>query len=174
MSLNTASQQATSLKAVSAKWLPAAALLLASCSVAANSAKSLSTEQFLKEQMTADCGYWVERQVEVCDERTVYVDEPYKQCNYNRTYTTSPAIFPASYSSSIAVNQSCQPYLTHGVPGYTPHANYSLSSEQILTRQVARTERYNCRLETRWVWVPGRKDGYCELQQGLPHTDALQ
>lgn len=144
------------------------AALLCSASLMAEPAKQLTTEQLLTEQAVAGCGYWVEREVEVCDERTVYVDEPYKQCNYTRTYTTSPAIFPATYTVSLAMNGTCQAYLTHGAPGHTPHANYSLSSEEIKTRQVARTERYNCRTELRWIWIPGKPGGACDVPLNKP------
>lgn len=141
---------------------------ISSSSVLANGPAPLTTEQLLSQQALANCGYWVEREVEVCDERTVYVDEPYKQCNYTRIYTTSPNMFPATYSVSLASNATCQPYLTHGAPGHTPHANYSLSSEEIKTRQVARTERYNCRMELRWVWIPGQTGGNCQVPLNTP------
>lgn len=150
------------------------AILLCSSSVVANEPTPLTTEQLLSEQALSGCGYWTEREVEVCDERTVYVDEPYKQCNYTRTYTTSPNIFPASYSVSLAANGTCQAYITNGAPGYTPHANYSLTSEEIKTRQVAKTERYNCRTESRWVWVPGKPGGYCDAQVAPQQPQAQQ
>ena len=153
---------------MSLKTIVSLVMLLSSASLYATPTAQLTTEQLLTEQAVAGCGYWVEREVEVCDERTVYVDEPYKQCNYTRTYTTSPTIFPATYSVSLAVNGSCQAFLTHGVAGHTPHANYSLTGEEIKTRQVARTERYNCRTELRWVWIPGRPGGACQLPLNQP------
>lgn len=130
-------------------------LLLSSCAFAADKPSMLPVEEFLDKHVAQSCGYWIEREVEVCDERIVYDREAYKQCNYTRNYTTSPAIFPTSYSVSIANNAQCDYSKTLGAPGHTPHAVYYLSNESILYREVARTERFNCRTELRMVWVPG-------------------
>lgn len=133
----------------------AIATLLFSTGAAAEHKNSMTVAEFQQTHVSQNCGYWVEREIEVCDERTVYDNEAYKQCNYNRTYTTSPAIFPVNYNTSIALTAQCHYEKTLGVPGHTPHAVYALSGEEIKYRQVSRTERYNCRIETRMVWVPG-------------------
>ncbi len=130
-------------------------ILFSASIFAADQQISISVEEFLNKQVAQNCGYWVEREIEVCDERAVYDNVPYKQCKYNRTYTTTPSAFPSNYTIDMELNQQCYPNKTLGVPGHTPHANYVLTGEETKYRQVSRTERYNCRLERRMVWVPG-------------------
>jgi hypothetical protein len=137
------------------KSIAIATLLFSTGAIADNKTTSMSVEEFQQTHVSQNCGYWIEREIEVCDERVVYDNEAYKQCNYNRTSTTNPSMFPTTYSISMAVNAQCYNDKTLGVPGYTPHAVYALSGEEIKYRQVSRTERYNCRIETRMVWVPG-------------------
>lgn len=132
-----------------------ATLLISASTVAADQKTSMTVAEFQQTHVSQNCGYWLEREIEVCDERVVYDNEAYKQCNYNRTYTTSPTMFPVTYSMSIAANGQCYHEKILGAPGHTPHAVYVLSGEEIKYRQVSRTERYNCRIETRMVWVPG-------------------
>lgn len=114
---------------------------------------TLSQPEFHDQITSKGCGYWDERQVRVCDYRTVLVNEPYTACHYNRSYTTNPAIFPTTVTTTHSANHNCQYSLTHGAPGMTPHATYLLRSSEQLTRQVERTEEYNCRMESRMVWV---------------------
>lgn len=130
--------------------------LLASVgSIADERPTSMTVTEFQQTQVSQNCGFWIERDIEICDERMVYENEAYKQCNYNRTSTTSPTIFPLTYTMSIPLNEQCHYEKTLGAPGYTPHAFYALGGEEIKYRQVSRTERYNCRIETRMIWVPG-------------------
>lgn len=97
-------------------------LLASAGTVAAAQQTSMTVAQFQQTRVSLNCRNWVAREIEVCDERAVYDNEAYKQCHYNRTYTTSPAIFPTTYSMSIAVNGQCYHEKILGAPGHSPHA----------------------------------------------------
>lgn len=141
------------------KWLIYAAITVFSISatVSADEKNSglitLSQPEFHDQVVSQGCGYWDERQVRVCDYRTVLVTEPYTACHYNRTYASNPALFPTTVTTTHGPQHSCQYTITHGAPGMSPHATYHLRSSEQLTRQVERTEEYNCRMESRMVWV---------------------
>ncbi|MBU0913960.1 MAG: hypothetical protein KKF22_15620 [Gammaproteobacteria bacterium] len=99
-----------------------------------------------------ECGYWVTSQVEVCDERTIIVQQPVTQCVYislpyeTRTYTNT-------VEGHIAFAQCPK------MQGY--YVNEAIRTY----REQRTTERYNCRNETRWTWIPGgTPGGECNVQ----------
>lgn len=129
---------------------------------------TLSQTEFHDQVVSQGCGYWDERLVRVCDYRTVLVSEPYTACHYNRTHTSNPALFPTTVTTTHGPHHNCQYTITHGAPGMSPHATYHLRNTEQLTRQVERTEEYNCRMESRMVWIqlPG-----CNA---IPHSQPAQ
>ncbi|MEH8017614.1 hypothetical protein MN202_10235 [Rheinheimera muenzenbergensis] len=139
------------------KWLIYAAFAVFSMAANADEKQSglltLTQPEFHDQVVSQGCGYWDERQVRVCDYRTVLVNEPYTACHYNRTYASNPALFPTTVTTTHGPQHNCQYTITHGAPGMSPHATYHLRSSEQLTRQVERTEEYNCRMESRMVWV---------------------
>ncbi|MBU2223666.1 MAG: hypothetical protein KKB45_11485 [Gammaproteobacteria bacterium] len=89
-----------------------------------------------------DCGTWVTSQVEVCDERVVMVDKPVTHCNYiSLPYETHQ--FTKTVDGHISFGQCGK------------MNGYYLNGIEHTTKQVRTTVRENCRMETRWVWVPG-------------------
>ena len=131
----------------------------------------LSQPEFHDQVASQSCGYWDERLVEVCDYRTVLVNEPYTACHYD--CVSGPCgYYPTTLTRTHAANHNCQTSLTLGPPfgyqGNTIHpAGYQLSSSEQLTRQVERTEAYNCRMEHRMVWVqlPSHQCGFHPHEQ---------
>ncbi len=89
-----------------------------------------------------DCGEWISYQVEVCDEREVLTDKPITHCRYislpieNRQYTKTVEGH-ISYPQCGRMN------------------GYYLNEVEHTTKQVRTVVRENCRMETRWEWVPG-------------------
>lgn len=132
----------------------------------------LSQPDFHDQIANRSCGYWDERLVRVCDYRTVLVDEPYTACHYN-CVSGACGYYPPTLTRTHAANHNCQASFTLGPPfgsgGNPIHPGvYQLNRSEQLTRQIERTEEYNCRMEHRMVWVqlPPDQCGY------NPHAQA--
>jgi hypothetical protein len=99
-----------------------------------------------------ECGYWVESQVEVCDERTVIVQKPVTQCIYiSLPYETQTVTQTVAGHISFAQCGKKQGY-------YLNEAVHTYKEERT-------TERYNCRNESRWTWISGGGSGSdCNVQ----------
>ncbi len=97
------------------------------------------------------CGYWAESQVEVCDERTIIVQQPITQC----VYINLP-------NESRTVTQTIEGHLSFA---QCPKMQGYYLNEAIRTyREQRTTERYNCRNETRLTWIPGGSGPDCNVQ----------
>lgn len=110
-------------------------------------------------QNNAQCGYWQERLVQVCDQRTVPTQVPFTRCEYNKGQHYGH-VFPATLTTEHPNHLTCPQterryaFLGAGSPEFW--ANYVLSSQSHLTRAGTTTEQYNCRDEYRYVWVGGQ------------------
>lgn len=120
---------------------------------------------FYKTQVNnSDCGgYWDERTVQVCDYRTDLVDVVYKKCHYKFSYGVSGGTFPEWETRTVGANQSCPASWSVGVPhNHAPVGVYMYQHDTTFTQQEPKTVAFNCRWESRSVWVPtgGR---YCPI-----------
>ena len=104
------------------------------------------------------CGRWVETMVEFCDERVVLVDKPVTECTYvmTRGYREYIGRETSRYHDG---HVTCVGQFDGGWGVFT------LKTQQHMTQQRSVTERYNCRQESRWTWIPGRPGPDCEQQE---------
>ncbi|MCF2908184.1 hypothetical protein L1285_07595 [Pseudoalteromonas sp. DL2-H2.2] len=113
---------------------------------------------------SASCGgYWDERRVWVCDYRTQLVNVSYKKCHYKLTAKHSAVTAPAWDTRTVLSNQSCPANWT--IPGpdhYAPGGVYVHQHNSYFTQQEQQRVPYNCRWETRSVWVPN-SGNYCPI-----------
>lgn len=141
------------------KLISASALALSMSHAFANEDKFTAVDfnQFYETQVaSAQCGgYWDERQVEVCDYKTELVDVSYKTCNYELRYAAANSSYPASATRTVLANQACPNNWTVGSPsGMSPGGVYVHTYDSFFTQQEPKTVKYNCRIETKVVWVP--------------------
>lgn len=115
-----------------------------------------STNQQPQAQDPEQCGRWVSTQIEICDERTVTVQKPITHCNYTMT---------RGYSGKIGekITRSFDGHIECAAQFEGAWGLYTLTSQQQTTVAVQTTERFNCRLETRWVWVSGGSGRFCPV-----------
>ena len=109
-------------------------------------------------------GYWDERLVRVCDYRTELVDVSYKRCHYRLTASAPNSDAPEWETRVVLSTQSCPANWTIAGPsGQAPGGVYMHQHNSYFTQQEEQTVEYNCRMETRTVWVP--VDGeHCPIQ----------
>jgi hypothetical protein len=103
----------------------------------------------------SDCGgYWDERTVRVCDYRTELVDVVYKKCHY-QFKTGISGSFPEWETRTVKANNSCPSSWTVGKPSKRgPLGVYIYQYDTTFTQQEPKTVAFNCRWESRSVWVP--------------------
>lgn len=111
-----------------------------------------------------DCGgYWDERQVEVCDYKTELVDVSYKTCHYEFKYGHVNSPYPQWETRTVKADASCPNSWTVAGPyAHVPGGVYIHQYDTYFTQQESKTVKYNCRMETRTVWVP-RNGKYCPI-----------
>jgi len=93
--------------------------------------------------LAAECGRWERTDVEVCDERTVYVSVPVTRCVYEYY---DPRRGDSAFRVRVHPGHIDCPA---GAAGEYFYEQYHT------TKQESRLEKYNCRMEPRWVWIPG-------------------
>ncbi|AXQ98299.1 hypothetical protein [Pseudoalteromonas piscicida] len=110
-----------------------------------------------------DCGgYWDERRVWVCDYRTELVDVSYKTCHYKFDNPSYPYAEPWA-TKTVRADQSCpNNWIVPDPHGYHPRGQYIHQHNTYSTQQEERRVAYNCRWETRSVWIP-RGGSYCPI-----------
>lgn len=103
------------------------------------------------------CGRWVSTEIEICDERTVTVQKPITHCNYTMT---------RGYSGKIGekITRSFDGHIECAADFSGAWGLYTLTSQQQTSLAVQQTERFNCRMETRWVWVSGGSGPFCPVK----------
>ncbi|WP_010606515.1 hypothetical protein [Pseudoalteromonas maricaloris] len=113
-----------------------------------------------------DCGgYWDERRVWVCDYRTELVDVSYKTCHYKLMHGEPYGPYTLWETKTVLATQSCPGGWTipHPIPNYqVPGGSYFHQHDTFSTQQEERRVAYNCRWETRSVWIP-RGGSYCPI-----------
>lgn len=135
--------------------------LFSSIALAQADLKSQLTHSQLADRAisNAQCGYWTERLVQVCDERQVPTQTPYTSCSYQKGNTYGSQYFPASLTLEHSGHVSCSQverrsaFLGAGSPEFW--AQYLLSNQSHLYKTGSTVEYYNCRDEYRYVWVEG-------------------
>ncbi|MAD90304.1 MAG: hypothetical protein ACPGVL_17655 [Pseudoalteromonas spongiae] len=113
----------------------------------------------------SDCGgYWDERRVRVCDYRTELTDVAYKTCHYKLMYAHSNSTAPAWETKTVLASNSCPASWTIPGPyGHAPGGVYIHQHDTFFTQQESKTVAYNCRWETRSVWVPNGGE-FCPIE----------